>query len=98
MASNPRAFVPEASSSTLKASPLLIPIWKSILALEPSRSFTPLKLVFVAILSSSATNASNSFCIMFLSDVDKLELPACTANSRVLCKIFSISPRAPSAV
>ena len=94
----PNERVSDFCRFTSRASSALIPIWKLTLSEEPSSSFTPLKCVFLAILSISAVKAVTSDCIIVLSLSLNVLLPACTASSRTRWSMFSTSLRAPSAV
>ena len=81
-----------------KESDSLIPICIVTLALEPFRRLVPLKFVFAEIESISPASWFISLWIWDLSDAFNVLFPAWTDNSRILCKIFSTSPSAPSAV
>ncbi len=81
----------------LAASPLA-PTWKFIVPAEPSSSFLPLKLVDVPMRPSSLCRLLTSVAMAARASPLFESLPACTARSRMRCRIAWVSVSAPSAV
>ncbi len=78
--------------------PWFAPTWKFWLAKEPSRSFTPLNAVVWATRSISALSCCTSLSRAARSLALLVALSDCTDSSRMRCRLFVTSWRAPSPV
>lgn len=76
----------------------LAPTWKVKTPLEPSNRLVPLKVVWLATRLISFFNWLTSLCTALRSSADNDPLAACTASSRIRCKLSVMAPNAPSAV
>ena len=79
-------------------SPALGPTWNCWAAYEPSRMVRLLKVVEVAMRSSSLSSWPTSACSEARSEAELVALAACTASSRTRCRMLVDSCMAPSAV
>ena len=76
----------------------LAPTWKLAVVSVPLSRLTPLNLALLATRPISATNWVDSAFRLVRSAFDSEPLAACTASSRMRCRLSPILPIAPSAV
>ena len=79
-------------------SPTLAPTWKVAVPNVPSSTFWPLNEVCVAMRSISARRCCTSASRAARSDDEFVALAACTASSRMRCRLLVTSASADSAV
>ena len=87
----------ELTDTTSLAVPLA-PTWKVCAVKVPSSSLMPLKAEVLAIRSFSTTSAEASLLSDTRSEALLVALAACTASSRMRCRLLEIWARSPSAV
>ena len=92
------AMLASAMPDTSMVWPWSAPTWKACVVKLPSSSLVPLNAVVLATRSISDINCETSFCRAARSSAELVALRACTASSRMRCRLLPISPSAPSGV
>ena len=87
-----------ALTATTSLAVPLAPTWKIWAVKVPSSSLMPLKAEVVARRSFSTTRAAASLLSETRSDELLVPLAACTASSRMRCRLLEICAKSPSAV